>query len=202
MKIRTVEFVGSLVEAGGRAPLTLPQVAFSGRSNVGKSSLINCLVQRTEHRLAGVSARPGKTQQVNFYHVNHTFLIVDLPGLGYAKAPRPLRHRWWRLVLEFLSASPELRAVAHLVDARHGPGPEDRHLLDLLARRGVPLMLVVTKIDKLPRSRWAERVQVIAEALGMDPEQVLPFSARTGEGREELLDAIASILAAEGGDDR
>lgn len=194
MKIHSVGFAGSMAEAGAPLPVALPQVAFSGRSNVGKSSLINCLIRRTRRRLAQVSSWPGKTRHVNFYVVNGAFALVDLPGLGYARVARTTRREWARLVEAYLSSAPDLRGVAHLVDARRGVGRPDRSIIELLSERAVPVLFVATKIDKLPLARRAERVGAIARDLGVGEEQVLPFSARTGEGREELLWAIAALL--------
>lgn len=202
VKIRTVEFVGSIGEVGAPPPRALPQVAVSGRSNVGKSSLINCLVRRTRRRLAQISGRPGKTRRADFYLVNDAFLLVDLPGLGYARVPRTTRERWARLIQGYIGAARDLRGVAHLVDARHPPSREDRSMIEFLAGRALPVLVVLTKIDKVPRSRRSARVEALAQELRLDHEQLLPFSARTGEGRTELLAAIGSLLDRNGGDHR
>lgn len=194
MIIRSVEYAGTIAVAGGPAPGTLPQVAFSGRSNVGKSSLINRLLERHRSKIAHVSARPGKTQALNFYEVNGEFYLVDLPGYGYAKVPDGMRDAWQRLIDWYLSESGAVRAVVHLVDARHAPTAHDLKMASYLAEIGLPALIVLTKIDKLKQS---ERKQSIARALStleIDEGQLLPFSSKTGEGREELLEALEDIV--------
>jgi len=202
MKIRTVEFAGSVADPKAPLPGELPQVAFSGRSNVGKSSLINTLLQRTRKKVAHVSARPGKTQTLNFYRVNDRFFLVDLPGFGYARAPVEVREGWKGLVEGYLARRPDgpIGAV-HLLDARREPSTGDREMLAFLAEVGLPTLLVVTKIDKLTRSGRAGRVKSIIQSLELDPEQVVPFSAVTGEGRETLLGALDALLPGTGGEE-
>lgn len=177
------------------APGTLPQVAFAGRSNVGKSSLINRLLGRPRKRIARVSGVPGKTRELNFYRVNDAFFLVDLPGIGYARAPAAAREAWSRLVRAYLSDSEALRGVAYLVDSRHPPMDADREFVGWLADRGVPALVVLTKVDKL---KAREREQGLAKracgALGVDEEQIVATSARTGEGKEEVLAAVAALL--------
>jgi GTP-binding protein len=194
VKILSVEFSGSVAEPGGARPADLPQVAFSGRSNVGKSSLINTLLQRTRHTIAHVSGKPGKTQTLNFYRVNDRFYLVDLPGSGYARVPRALRDGWRRLVEGYLSSAEGLRGVVHLVDARRGITDLDRQMIEYLAELGLPTLLVVTKVDKLGRQKRGAVIEAVVEELAVDLEQVVPFSSKTGEGREELLDALDLAL--------
>jgi GTP-binding protein len=168
VKIRTVEYAGTLATPDGPMPGDLPQVAFSGRSNVGKSSLINLVLRRHRSKIAHVSGQPGKTQAVNFYRVNDHFFLVDLPGFGYAKVPKKLRDQWKGLVEGYLSRSEGLRGVVHLVDCRREPTPQgERAFRD--AR----------------------------EKLGIDAEQMVAVSSRTGEGRETLLEAITTLLEEE-----
>ena len=196
MKINTVEYAGTVVKAGGEIPGDLPQVAFSGRSNVGKSSLINTLLKRHRSKIARVSATPGKTQALNFYRVNDRFFLLDLPGFGYAKVPKALRDGWKPLIEGYLSRDVDLRGVVHLVDARHDPTPQDLQMLDFLAGIHMPTLVVLTKIDKL---KWSQRKRAFDEAaktLRVDPEQLLPFSSKTGEGRGPLLAALDDILSA------
>lgn len=196
MKINTVEYAGTVVKAGGEIPGDLPQVAFSGRSNVGKSSLINTLLKRHRSKIARVSATPGKTQALNFYRVNDLFFLLDLPGFGYAKVPKAMRDGWKPLIEGYLSRDVDLRGVVHLVDARHDPTPQDLQMLDFLAGIHMPTLVVLTKIDKL---KWSQRTRAFDEAskrLRVDPDQLLPFSSKTGEGREQLLAALDDILAA------
>ena len=195
MIVRTVEFAGSVVAPGQPLPGELPQIAFAGRSNVGKSSLVNRLLGRTRRGVARVSASPGKTQALNFYRVNEAFFLVDLPGSGYAKAPSSVRDRWRRLVREYLVGSRSLKGVAYLVDSRHPPTGGDCEFVEYLAETGVPTLLVLTKVDKLKlRQREAGLAGPVAGCLGVGEEQVVESSARTGEGAAELLEAMEALL--------
>lgn len=192
-----MEFVGSVADPGAPLPGELPQIAFAGRSNVGKSSLINVLIGRTRKKLAHVSSRPGKTRLLNFYRVNDDFLLVDLPGFGFAKVPGHVREEWRRLVEGYLARGDGPKAVVHLVDVRRDPTDPDLTMLDYLARLELPTVVVLTKVDKLNRSRREKAVPALIEGLGLDPEQVVPFSAVTGEGRDLLLEAIGGLLGKE-----
>ena len=194
MKIRAVEYAGTIAAPGGEAPGALPQVAFSGRSNVGKSSLINTLLRRTRKKIAHVSSTPGKTRALNFYRVNDDFFLVDLPGYGYARVPEATREAWAELIEWYLGESGRVRGVVHLVDARHPPTEHDHRLVAYLAEVGLPTLVVLTKVDKLKRSERARSLPRASEELGLDESQVLPFSSKTGEGREPLLDALADLL--------
>ncbi|MDA0329089.1 MAG: ribosome biogenesis GTP-binding protein YihA/YsxC [Gemmatimonadetes bacterium] len=194
MKIRSVEYVGTIAKPGGEAPGTLPQVAFSGRSNVGKSSLINTLLRRTRKKIARVSSTPGKTQALNFYKVNDEFFLVDLPGYGFAQVPVPVRDAWSGLIEWYLAESGNVRGVVHLVDARHEPTPHDHRMVAYLAEVGLPTLVVLTKTDKLKRSERRKAEARALKALSLDESQLLPFSSKTGEGREALLEALADIL--------
>lgn len=200
MKIRSVEFRLSVASPDQDRPSDLPQIAFSGRSNVGKSSLINTLLRRTRKKLAHVSGEPGKTQTLNFYEVNGEFYLVDLPGFGYAKVPKTVREQWKPLMERYLAEEEALLGVVHLVDVRHRPTRDDRQMIEFLADVGLPTLIVLTKVDKLTRTQRERQVQAIAEELSVDMDQVLPFSSKTGEGREELLASIEALLSgAEGG---
>ncbi len=200
MKIRSVEFLGSVVDPKATLPDDgLPQIAFSGRSNVGKSSLINTILRRTRKKLAHVSAQPGKTRTLNFFRVNDAFILVDLPGYGYAKVPAAVREGWKTLVEGYLSREDGPVAAVHLVDARRGAMDQDRQMLEYLAHLGLPVLLVVTKFDKLTRSERKGKSRELAEELGLDPTQVLAFSSKSGEGREDLLGALQGLLAELGG---
>ncbi len=194
MKIRDVEYAGTIATPGGPAPGTLPQVAFSGRSNVGKSSLINTLLRRTRNKIAHVSAKPGKTQALNFYEVNGEFYLVDLPGYGFARVPISMRDAWARLIEWYLGESGTVRGVVHLVDARHKPTEHDLTMVGYLADLGLPTLVVLTKVDKLKRSERAKSVQRAMAALGVEESQLLPFSSKTGEGREKLLHALEDLI--------
>ncbi len=194
MKVRTVEFAGSLFESGAPLPGDLPQVAFSGRSNVGKSSLINVLLRRTRKKLARVSSTPGKTRSLNFYLVNDLFFLVDLPGFGFAKVSSKVRHSWRELVEDYLIAEPKLRGVVHLVDARRDPTATDLEMVEFLAAKGLPTLVVLTKMDKLKRMAREKAVATAVEQLKIDEDQVLGFSSKTGDGREELLLALDDLI--------
>ncbi len=187
--------MGGLAAVGGwRPPTDLPEIAFSGRSNSGKSSLLNTLVHRKS--LARVSQTPGKTREINFYLVNEALVLVDLPGYGYARVSREARGQWRPLIESYLATSPQLRGIVQLLDARHEPTADDRQMLEFLADLGVPAIIVLTKIDKLSGSGAAERANAITAALGLEADQVIPFSAVTGTGRDDLAEAIEELVAA------
>ncbi|HET8655885.1 MAG TPA: ribosome biogenesis GTP-binding protein YihA/YsxC [Longimicrobiaceae bacterium] len=201
MKIKSVEFIGAIGQLGQAAPVDaggLPQVAFSGRSNVGKSSLINRLLGRTRTPVARVSREPGKTQEINFYRVGSDlgeFCLVDLPGYGFAKVPHTVREKWRPLMNRYLTSSEELRGVVQLVDMRHGPTADDLQAIDYLAELGLPALVVLTKSDKLRAAERQRALGEITERLGVDLDQVIPVSAKTGDGVEELLDTVAGLMA-------
>lgn len=207
MKIRTVEFVGAIAEPGGPAPGGLPEVAFAGRSNVGKSTLINRLLGRTRTPIARVSNTPGKTREINFFRVDaipegggtFEFHLVDLPGYGFARVPDRLRAVWKPLVEEYLRDSRALRGVLQLVDSRHAPTDDDLQMLTFLAELGVPTLVVLTKVDKLKRSQRSDRIRGTADRLGLDMEQIVPFSAVDGEGLDALHGALEHLLREEAG---
>jgi GTP-binding protein len=194
MKIRTVEYAGTIATPGGKAPGPLPQIAFSGRSNVGKSSLINTLLQRTRSRIAHVSSTPGKTQALNFYRVNDEFYLVDLPGYGYARVPEAMRKVWAELIEWYLGASGQVRGVVHLVDSRHAPTKHDHWMVSYLAELGVPALVVLTKVDKLKKAERVSSWGRALEALRVDESQLIAFSAKTGEGRDALLGAVKGLV--------
>ena len=194
VKIRRVEFAGSVVDSKAPLPGDLPQIAFAGRSNVGKSSLINTILGRTRKGIAHVSATPGKTQSLNFFRVNDRFFLVDLPGFGFARAPAAVRESWKPLVEGYLARPDGPLAVVHLVDVRRDPMPDDLRMLDYLGEVGVPALVVVTKVDKLKRGKRTRQLAALTQGLRVDPEQVVPFSSKTGEGKEILLDALESLL--------
>jgi GTP-binding protein len=197
--VRRLEFLGAAATAGGWRPEpTLPEIAFAGRSNVGKSSVINRLINRK--KFARVSNTPGRTREINFFRVNNDFVLVDLPGYGYAKISKEARAAWQPLIEGYLRGSPKLRGIIQLLDARHDPTRDDLQMLEFLAELGVPTIVVATKTDKLPRARVGERVRELAAQAGVDEEQVIPFSAVTGAGRVELAEAILELVArSEGG---
>jgi GTP-binding protein len=205
LRILSVEFAGAIGQVGQAAPasvLGLPMVAFSGRSNVGKSSLVNRLLGRTRSPIARVSAQPGKTQEINFYDVRTDaghFVLVDLPGYGYARAPLETKEKWALVIDSYLRGPTPPHGVVQLVDLRHGPSPSDLRSVDFLAQLGLPVLFALTKTDKLKPSQRSAAVSKTLKALGADLDQAIPCSARTGEGREELLEALASLLGLEAG---
>jgi GTP-binding protein len=195
LPIKKIDYLGPMAAAGGWRPESnLPEVAFSGRSNVGKSSLINALVRRKA--LARVSKTPGRTREIHFFGVNDLFTLVDLPGYGYAKISKTRQAEWRPLIEGFLRKSPKLRGIVQLLDIRRDPTDDDRQMLDLLAELELPTLVCVTKVDKLSKAQTASRVQELAQQLALDPEQVIPFSAVTGLGRDELAAAVASLVTA------
>lgn len=199
MIIRSVEFVGSVASPKNPLPGDLPQVAFSGRSNVGKSSLINTVLRRTRKKVAHVSSKPGKTQTLNFFRVNDRFFLVDLPGFGYANAPGPVRDSWKRLVEWYLSLPEGPVGVVHLVDGRHPPTKLDREMVEYLGGLTLPTLVVLTKMDKVPKAKRQTAFDVTSAELGLDPEQILAFSSKTGEGRDSLLIALDDLLPVQEG---
>ncbi|HEX6964977.1 MAG TPA: ribosome biogenesis GTP-binding protein YihA/YsxC [Gemmatimonadaceae bacterium] len=191
--IRDLKFLGGLATPSGwRPPTTHPEIAFSGRSNVGKSSLLNTLVRRKT--LARVSQTPGKTREINFYGVNDAFTLVDLPGYGYAQISKAEREQWRPLIEGYLRSSDQLRGVVQLIDARHDPTTLDRQMLDFLAELGAPTLIALTKVDKLRPSERPARLASTVQQLELDEDQVIPFSSVTREGRDELARAIVSLV--------
>jgi GTP-binding protein len=192
--IREVKFLGGMASASGwRPPASLPEIAFSGRSNVGKSSLLNTLVRRK--KLARVSNTPGRTREINFFQVNDDFVLVDLPGYGYARISKERRAEWKPLIDGYVRGSEQLRGIVQLLDIRREPSEDDLRLFDYLAELEIPTVAAVTKIDKLARREIPERLGSIARAIGLEESQMIPFSAVTGAGRTELVEAILSLIA-------
>ncbi len=191
-RIKRVEFAGAIGMAGQGAPGDLPQVAIAGRSNCGKSSLINAVMGRK--KLARVSQTPGKTREINFYVVNEEFFVVDLPGYGYARAPEDLRERWPVLIDAFLNDNPRLEGVVLLLDARRGVLPADQRLLSFLAEQETPVLYVLTKIDKLNRAGQRAALEAVRSALEAPADQVLATSARTKEGLDSLVESIFALV--------
>ena len=170
-----------------------PEFAFAGRSNVGKSSLLNALLGKKG--IAKTSSTPGKTQTVNFFDVNNRLYFVDLPGYGYAKVPLKVKAHWGRVVTSYLRDREALRLVVLLVDARHAPTERDLEMLALLDRAQVPTLVVATKVDKLKRSERKSRLEGVREVLGLDEDAlIVPFSAQTGEGKRALWSVIDDLL--------
>jgi GTP-binding protein len=193
--IRNVEFIGGMAEKHGWRPDSpLPEVAFAGRSNVGKSSLLNALVRRKS--FARVSRTPGRTREINFFRVNNNFVLVDLPGYGYARISKEKKAEWRPMIESYLRRTTQLRGIVLLLDIRREPSEDDRAMLDFLAEVEVPTIVALTKTDKLSKAAARDGAVQIARSLALEPEQVIPFSAHTGEGRVELLEAITSLVEA------
>ena len=194
--IRSLEFLGPMATVDGWRPThDWPEVAFAGRSNVGKSSLLNALVRRKA--FARVSKTPGRTREINFFAVNQAFVLADLPGYGYARISKERQAAWKPLIEGYLRKSTLLRGIVQLLDVRRDPSDDDRQMLDLLADVGLPTLIAATKTDKLSKGAAAARIVAIAKDLAIDVEQIIPFSAVTGEGRDDLAAAVASLVAPE-----
>jgi|SRR5438876_1645352 len=194
--IRNVEFIGGMSEKRGWRPeSSLPEIAFAGRSNVGKSSLLNALVRRKS--FARVSRTPGRTREINFFRVNNAFVLVDLPGYGYARISKEQKAEWKPLIEAYLRRTSQLRGIVLLLDIRREPSDDDRAMLNFLAELEVPTIIALTKTDKLSKLAARERVADISGALSLESDQVIPFSVNSGEGRVELLEAITDLVEAE-----
>ena len=194
-RIKQVEFAGAMGLPHQAPPDRLPQVAVAGRSNCGKSSLINAVVGRKS--LARVSQKPGKTREINFYLVNHEFFLVDLPGYGYARAPGETRDLWPTLIDPYLADNEELRGVVVLLDARRGVLPADQRLLSFLGEKGAPVLYVLTKIDKLNRAGQKNALEKARRELQAPADQVLATSARTREGLDDLVESIFVLVSSD-----
>ena len=192
--IRHLEYLGPMATKDGWRPdPTLPEIAFAGRSNVGKSSLLNTLMKRKA--FARVSNTPGRTREIHFFNVNKTFVLADLPGYGYARISKERKAEWRPLIEGYLSGSPMIRGVVQLLDVRHDPTDDDRVMLDFLADLGVPTIVAATKIDKLRAVEVEPRIVQLARAVGIDAEQIVPFSSKTSRGRDELASSLVELLA-------
>lgn len=176
-----------------------PEVAFAGKSNVGKSSLINALMNRKS--LARTSAQPGKTQTINFYNINDAIYFVDLPGYGYARANEEVKAKWGKMIENYLHQSKQLKAVFLLIDIRHEPSGNDRIMYDWIVSQGFHPIIIATKLDKINRSQIQKQVKLIKTALQAEKDTaVIPFSASTKQGREEIYEMIDGFLPSEEGE--
>lgn len=172
------------------------EVAFAGKSNVGKSSLINALMNRKA--LARTSAQPGKTQTINFYNINDAMYLVDLPGYGFAKAPEEIRAKWGKMIKRYLHTSKKLKAVFLLIDIRHAPSANDRQMYEWMVYQGYAPVIIATKLDKIRRSQIQKQLKLLREGLDLVPQTVIiPFSAQTKQGREEIWQLIDSLVLEE-----
>jgi GTP-binding protein len=195
MKILSAEFVTSAAKPAQYPPAFLPEIAFAGRSNVGKSSLINTLVDR--RRLVKISATPGRTQLINFFDINRQITFVDLPGYGYAKVPASVRRTWGPMIEAYLRGRPTLKGVVIIMDIRRIPGQEESNLFGWLDHYSIAAVLVLTKTDKLSRTKQVRQHDRIAGSLEMDKENFILFSAKSRRGKDALWTAILSLAGIE-----
>lgn len=193
MRIDSAEFLKSTAHPDQFPRDARPEFAFAGRSNVGKSSLLNRLLNRKG--LAKTSATPGKTQTINFFTVNSRFYFVDLPGYGYAKVPRNVKEQWNLLMHQYLSARKPLRLVVQLLDARHAPMANDIEMIHMLEEAEVPTLIATTKVDKLSRAQRDASIATVRKTLELDQEAlIIPFSSVTGEGVTPIWNVIESMM--------
>ena len=167
----------------------LPEVAFAGKSNVGKSSLINALMNRKSY--ARTSSQPGKTQTINYYNINDAMFLVDLPGYGYANANQQVKAKWGKMIERYLHGSKQLRAVFLLIDIRHDPSANDKTMYDWVVHQGFEPIIIATKLDKIKRSQVQKQMKVLREGLKLIPgTTIIPFSSQTKQGRDEIWDMV------------
>lgn len=199
MHVKSALFIKSATKPQNYPAALLPEIAFAGRSNVGKSSLINALVNR--RGLVRTSSTPGRTQLINFFDINGELSLVDLPGFGFAQVPLVVKKQWGPMMRTYLETRPTLKAVVMLFDVRRVPRDEDLQMLDWLEEFGVPTIPVITKIDKVTRNQRAKQLGPIAEATGLPLEAFTLFSAQTKEGRDEIWERIEDALSLEAEDE-
>jgi GTP-binding protein len=192
MKIKFAEFITSAAKPSQYPPENLPEIAFAGRSNVGKSSLINTLINRKH--LVKTSSTPGRTQLVNFFNISETMVFVDLPGYGYARVPQAVRKKWGPMIETFLSKRKTLKGVVVILDIRRIPKTEDLDLIRWLDYYSIASILVITKADKLSKNKQFKQQTAILQALAVDRQDVILFSAKTRLGRDALWEAILTLI--------
>lgn len=193
MNLNNVALMLSAVSKKQYPDTNLPEIAFAGRSNVGKSSLINKLLNRK--KLARVSAQPGKTATINFYDIDKSLIFVDLPGYGFAKVSKQEKEKWGKMIEKYLHTSKVLQAVFLLIDIRHEPSANDKQMYDWIMSNGFHPIIIATKLDKIKRSQLEKQVKLIKQGLGVDSDTiVIPFSSETKQGREETYDLIDRLL--------
>jgi len=193
MKVNQAEFIISAVGPNQYPADALPEIALAGRSNVGKSSLINRMIQRKN--LARTSSKPGKTQQLNYYKINQDLFFVDLPGYGYAQVSKSKREIWGKFIEEYLLHREFLKLVLLVIDLRHPPSKDDQAMYAWLKHNGVPLCIVTTKADKISKGQWQKHVKIVKETLQMDKnDPFVLFSSELGLGKDELWGVIESKI--------
>ena len=193
MKIRKSKFVRSLSAFGAFPGQGLPEIAMVGKSNVGKSSLINSMASNA--RLARTSSEPGKTRLVNLYLINDAFFLVDLPGYGFARAPKQEKEKWAAMIEGYLQGSRYLKRVFQLVDIRHAPTEDDQLMVEYLRHYDIPFTVVATKADKLSKAQRGRSIPVICRTLAVQPWEVMTYSSKDGTGKEQLLELIGAEIA-------
>lgn len=191
MKIKSAQFVASATRPGNYPLADLPEIAFAGRSNVGKSSLINTILRRK--KLVKTGATPGRTQLLNFFNINGQIVFVDLPGYGYAKVSKSLRKTWASMIETYLKSRETLRGVVMILDIRRTPGPAERESLGWFNVHNIPLLLVATKADKFSKQKQVLRKKEIARALAVPVDAIIVFSAKTGLGRDDVWESILDL---------
>ena len=194
MIVKRADFITSMKDYGDYATKGCPEVAFAGKSNVGKSSMINKITNRS--KLARTSATPGKTRLINVYQVNGEINFIDLPGYGFAKVSKAEKLSWGKMMQDYFARTEDLCHVFHLVDIRHEPSMEDREMNVFLRQAGIPFTVVATKADKISRGARLKYIAPICRALAVQPWQVIAFSSEDGTGREELLAKIEEVCCA------
>ncbi|MGD6816750.1 ribosome biogenesis GTP-binding protein YihA/YsxC [Metabacillus sp. 84] len=192
MKVTTSEIVISAVKPEQYPDAGLPEIALAGRSNVGKSSFINKLLNRKN--LARTSSKPGKTQTLNFYIINEVLHFVDVPGYGFAKVSKSERDAWGRMIETYLTNREELKAVVLIIDVRHKPTNDDQMMYGFLKHYSIPVIVVATKADKIPKSKWQKHVKIVEETLDLyEEDSIVLFSSETGKGKDEAWGAIKRL---------
>ena len=192
MIIKKAKFLLSQSKFGGFPQQGMPEIAMAGKSNVGKSSLINSLTRHS--KLARTSSEPGKTRLINYYAINEDFLLVDLPGYGFARAPKSEQEKWAQMIEGYLIGSQQLKHVFHLVDIRHAPTREDQMMTEYLRHYDIPFTVIATKADKLSKAQRSRSIPVICRTLVVQPWEVMTYSSEDLTGREALLDKIDEVL--------
>ncbi|RAL26689.1 ribosome biogenesis GTP-binding protein YihA/YsxC [Thermoflavimicrobium daqui] len=193
MKVTQVEFEVSAVKPAQYPDEVLPEIALAGRSNVGKSSLINCLIERKN--LARTSSKPGKTQTINFYRINNQMFFADVPGYGFARVSKSIRAAWGKMMEAYFTERKSLKAVIQVVDLRHPPTADDQSMYQFLKYHQLPVVVVATKADKIPKGKWQKYLKVTKETLQIQPkDHLILFSAQTRQGKEELWHLIEEKL--------
>jgi GTP-binding protein len=190
--IKSAEFITSAVKPSQYPPAVLPEIAFAGRSNVGKSSLINTLINRK--RLVKTSSTPGRTQLINFFNINEAFCFVDIPGYGYAKVPASVKKNWGPMIETYITTRKTLNGVVLIMDIRRTPGPEEMNMFDWLNHYDIPSVPVLTKSDKLSKTRQQKRLKEIVKTLSADKDNFILFSAKSRQGKDEVWDAVKKLI--------